>query len=443
MKKFIGWSIILSLLFSCRNNQEATLEVWIEGKTEKEAVVLVMGERTYQLELDSAGYTALCPDIPNRAALGKLKCGKFYLPLYLEPSVGLSVYMNLSTSGPGAEFRGEGAFKNELLNGKYFSLEAAPDFSRTGEEIVEKLKENMNRVRYQLDSLSTDSCFKELVLSQLKYKVFKFLASGSYKTVQKADSASGLYKEYIKSCIEEVSHSGKPEEYRKLLPGLVTAYVTGGKETKNAFPLLREQLKYVEEECGERKLTELLTDEFVTAYVGRYGIDSLAFIDSVYQAEVKDPVLRTEFKKLCQSWAKIQCGMPAPEWRGWDKDSVEIRTGDLKGKYVYAGFWTTGSKAAEKEMIYFREMEKRYKKKNICFVGIACQPDRQAWKDFIEQEKIGGVQLQQGENAGFLKEYKVQEFPRFILLDPSGCIVSAEMPFPSDSRTEIFLKKVL
>ncbi|WP_108866730.1 TlpA family protein disulfide reductase [Aquimarina aquimarini] len=119
---------------------------------------------------------------------------------------------------------------------------------------------------------------------------------------------------------------------------------------------------------------------------------------------------------------------------------------DLKGKYIYIDLWATWCGPCKAEIPYLKEVEKAYHDKNIEFVSISLdqEKDNQKWRDMIEQKELTGVQLIADNNfkSQFVKDYKVMGIPRFILLDPEGKIVSATAPRPSDEKLKELFNKL-
>jgi len=54
----------------------------------------------------------------------------------------------------------------------------------------------------------------------------------------------------------------------------------------------------------------------------------------------------------------------------------------------------------------------------------------------IKDKKLGGIQLFADSNfkSKFVTDYGINAIPRFILIDPSGNIVSSNAPRPSDKK---------
>ena len=84
------------------------------------------------------------------------------------------------------------------------------------------------------------------------------------------------------------------------------------------------------------------------------------------------------------------------------------------------------------------EIEEKYKGKNIAFVSISIDRDKEVekWKSMIAEKKMGGIQLWAGGNSPveFVDRYYVKGIPRFILLDPNGNIIKQNAPRPSDEK---------
>lgn len=110
----------------------------------------------------------------------------------------------------------------------------------------------------------------------------------------------------------------------------------------------------------------------------------------------------------------------------------------LKGKYVYIDVWATWCGPCRREIPSLQKVEEQYHGKNIEFVSLSIdtKKDYEKWKKFVEEKKLGGIQLVADNdwNSKFVTEYAIEGIPRFILVDPNGNIVSADAPRPSDPK---------
>jgi len=110
---------------------------------------------------------------------------------------------------------------------------------------------------------------------------------------------------------------------------------------------------------------------------------------------------------------------------------------DFKGKYVYVDVWATWCGPCRAEIPFLKKVEEKYESKNIAFVSISVdvQKDFEKWKKFVAEKQLGGVQLfaDKDWNSDFMKSYSINSIPRFILIDPTGKIISADAARPSSA----------
>lgn len=152
--------------------------------------------------------------------------------------------------------------------------------------------------------------------------------------------------------------------------------------------------------------------------------------------------IRSEFSK----------GTPSPTFVNYENFAGgNTSLSELKGKYVYMDIWATWCGPCIKEIPALKRVEKQFEGKNIQFISISVDEGRgykgnaaeayKGWKKMVAEKELGGMQLMtdNGFNSDFIKSYKINGIPRFILIDPEGNIVSADAPRPSDPQlVELF-----
>jgi thiol-disulfide isomerase/thioredoxin len=120
---------------------------------------------------------------------------------------------------------------------------------------------------------------------------------------------------------------------------------------------------------------------------------------------------------------------------------------DLRGKYVYIDVWATWCGPCRGEIPFLQKIEEKYKGKNIAFVSISIdvQKDFEKWKTFVKDKSLGGIQLfaDKDWSSDFIKAFGINGIPRFILIDPSGKVVDADAARPSEPKLEEKLEELL
>ena len=97
----------------------------------------------------------------------------------------------------------------------------------------------------------------------------------------------------------------------------------------------------------------------------------------------------------------------------------------------------------KEEIPYLEEIQEKLKKKNIAFIGIATDLDKDEWIKFIEEKALKGTQLIMDRKwISFMHSYDVATIPRYILLDKEGKIINLNMPRPSNPQCMKILKSL-
>ena len=78
---------------------------------------------------------------------------------------------------------------------------------------------------------------------------------------------------------------------------------------------------------------------------------------------------------------------------------------------------------------------------DVVFLGVSVDEakNKQKWLDFIESEKLGGIQVFANGWSKITKDYRINGIPRFIVIDRKGNVASFDAPRPSNPA----LKKML
>ena len=120
---------------------------------------------------------------------------------------------------------------------------------------------------------------------------------------------------------------------------------------------------------------------------------------------------------------------------------------DLKGKYVYIDVWATWCGPCRAEIPSLKKLEEKYHDKNIAFVSISIDVDKdhEKWKNFVSEKQLGGIQLfaDKNWNSEFMLSYGINSIPRFILIDPNGKIVKSDASRPSNPELQKQLDALL
>lgn len=437
--KFYFIAFLILTIMSCNKPENVTVGIHIEGAAADAKPIIVTSDSTYELTLDSAGMATVVIAKVATPVEATFKCGRMRIPLYLEADKNFEISYNEKDRKSMPVFSGEGALKNDVLNGKYFKADFVPEFSLEEQAFITSIEDQIKSYNSVLDSLALDQPFTNLLKDKLKYRTLSVLGMypsyHAWKLKLEDYTASDVYSNYLKSLIVEDEALLKLAEYKSALASFVSAYATKDIKEYDALQNVQAKLDYVSNNITNPKIAEFLVDKYTTDFVSSVGVDNLDVVSGVYNAKVTDPELKSKFDALCAEWAKIAKGQPSPGFKYLNIDGKEVALEDLAGKYIYVDVWATWCGPCRGEIPSLKELEHQFKGKNINFVSISCDQDKAAWEKMVKEEKLGGIQLHNGGDQAFMEAYMIRGIPRFILIDREGKIVSCDMTRPSNPKT--------
>jgi thiol-disulfide isomerase/thioredoxin len=114
-----------------------------------------------------------------------------------------------------------------------------------------------------------------------------------------------------------------------------------------------------------------------------------------------------------------------------DKDGSEFSLASFKGNLIYVDVWATWCGPCKAEIPSLQQLEADYHDKDITFMSVSVDEDKEAWEKMIAEKELGGVQLWANGWSQITKDYAIFGIPRFMLFDAKGNVISTDAPRPS------------
>ncbi|MBT0608731.1 TlpA family protein disulfide reductase [Aequorivita echinoideorum] len=186
-------------------------------------------------------------------------------------------------------------------------------------------------------------------------------------------------------------------------------------------------------------------DKIMNSYL-QYGLSPNESLEETYTIYKNSNPNPGNLAKITERYTKLKQltkGNPSPTFNFENHKGGTTSLESLSGKYVYIDVWATWCSPCLREIPYLKEVENEYKSKNIEFVSLSIdeEKDYDKWRGMVTENDLGGIQLMADNNwnSKFVQEYAILGIPRFILIDPQGIIVSADAPRPSDPQLKNML----
>ena len=455
MKKL---SLLLLVIFvvSCKQDEKLDYSILhgiIENRTGDVAIINGNGFEAH-IPIDEQGVFTDTLHLKNDGFYN-LNIGRETTGIYLEKGKNLSIVLNGDEFDESLKYTGDLGNINNFLAAKYLWNDA-----KMGDKEVYSLDEEEFKQRLDANKKSIDSIylakkienenFKKKLDEEEKYSraimIENYLDAHRYYTgVADFRISSDFYDGLNDINFKDTLAFRNSEAYQNLLIARYNRLVN--EETfesgNNNHTLL--YLKKANEDLpnGYAK------DKIMSSYL-QFGLKPDESLDEAYNIYKDSSPNPENLAKLTERYNKLKtltAGNVSPSFNYENHKGGTTSLADLKGKYVYIDVWATWCGPCLREIPSLKEVEKKYAGKNIQFVGISIDEpkDYEKWKTMVTEKELVGIQLMADNNwiSQFVQNYGIMGIPRFILIDPSGNIVSADAPRPSDPELRKTLDALL
>lgn len=324
-------------------------------------------------------------------------------------------------------------------------------FSLDEEEFKTAVKAHQDELQKILDSHEiSDRNFKEKVEAEFDY--FGVIMTESYENAHRYftqnpefNVSDNFYDSTKNFKFNDVDAYTDSSTYRDVVMAHYNR-LADEKEEKDGENYALAFMKLVDADFPNGPVKEDLFNQHL-----QYGLAPTAEMSEVfeiYKNSEPDSENLASHSERYEMLLNLMPGKTSPNFENFENyKGGEVSLKDLEGKYVYIDVWATWCGPCLQEIPFLKEVEKDYENKNIQIVSMSIdvEKDYDKWRDMIEKENLGGLQILADKNweSSFVQEYGIRGIPRFILLDPEGNIVSADAPRPSDPKLRTMLDELL
>ena len=118
-----------------------------------------------------------------------------------------------------------------------------------------------------------------------------------------------------------------------------------------------------------------------------------------------------------------------------------ISLSSFRGSMVYVDVWATWCGPCIAEIPSLERLQEDYQDKNIVFLSISVDTDKNAWEKMLIDDELGGVQLWADGWSELTRSYAIFGIPRFMLIDKTGYLISVDAPRPSSNEIRTLIEE--
>lgn len=139
---------------------------------------------------------------------------------------------------------------------------------------------------------------------------------------------------------------------------------------------------------------------------------------------------------------KFDIGAKIPDISLPDPEGNLVSLSDLRGKYVFLGFWASWSIISRQENQEFVKIYNKYKGKGFEVYQISLDRTKESWLKGIEEDNLKWINVSDLKfwNSSACTKYNIQKLPANFLLDTTGIIIAKNL---NGNDLENNLKEIL
>ncbi len=449
--------IVFTFVFCGKTIQKD--EAHISGKITNpkgEVVIIYNYEISDTTEIDSLGEFNMLIKI-SEADYITFKHGKESTVLFLTPGDDIKISLNAEEFDETIKYEGVGADANNFLAEKYMAKELAgfsdyEIYKLDSKEFIEKLNSEQRILIDKLNSIITKN--KDLSPKFIKLENANLLYDWAI--------AKKNYPQYFSyfHASEEFEELDDDSDYESAInlndstlleSSLYTQYLTIATSSMVSDKLEMDStlseitnsnlvvtFNVIAKNFTDIKIKDHLYFTMLNDHLKYSGANDLDAIIEDFNTNCTNSSYKEIIKEEYGKWKVLTKGNKAPVFKYMDIDSNMVSLSDFLGKLVYIDVWATWCGPCRGEIPFLETLEEEFKGKNIEFISVSVDDNKEAWETMVKEKEMKGTQLFTGGwKTSITKDYLINSIPRFILIDKEGNIINVNADRPSGNIKEI------
>lgn len=216
----------------------------------------------------------------------------------------------------------------------------------------------------------------------------------------------------------------------------LTSQETIGKGELFAHEYTLIKMQVISRNFATGKIKDQLLYNTLNEHIKFKGLKNTDLLFKTFMFQCNNKALKNKLSEPYEKYLAMNNGKKAPAFKLLDLENNIYTLADFKGKYIYIDVWATWCKPCIEEAPYFEALKEKYTHKNIEFVSISVDKEKEKWQRFCDVKNKNDQQYWVENAKEFLDSYFIKTIPHFILIDTEGKIIKVNANRPSDNNNE-------
>lgn len=407
------------------------------------------------IQLDENGSFMYTIKIDKPAYYGVL-IGRDLIQLYLRPNDTLNIKAPLEQLLDKLQFSGKSAIYNNYLLKSYKHEQRIQSsiykFFNAPENLVVSRLDSLREMDYKkIESFSSnflnlDAYFVKIEKARALYswalnrtiypKYFDYVFGKNGATL------SQNYSTYLSELDLNDSSLLVIPQFRRFLNNYFVDKLTElEKESSNEeMANLSSRILKVQDYFVSTKIRDFMCFELVKNQIKYFGNRDADTILNSFGSICKNKKYIQFIENKFGEWNHLNRGKIAEDFTFINQRGDSISLSNFKGKYVLIDVWATWCRPCLDQIPQLEDLVKKFSGRNIVFLSISVDQDKQVWNKMVQEKKLKGYQLYAGRSDVLKDFYKVSGIPRFILIGKNGEIVESNCVSPNENLDKYISK---
>lgn len=353
--------------------------------------------------------------------------------VYLEPGYDLFLSLNTKEFDESIKYKGVGEQPNNFLAQYYlFKEENSKSYSKvklmTDDEYFNYLIQNHKAISTILENynISNDK-FNSLQKDKIHFNMLNNILKKSGDAYFNSKSSASI-NDFMNNAIKIINFKDSAfYNTNKFYNSFFNNYLSLGIIANNS-----SCLEIYRNEINNNQKQKIIKS--IASGISFYNDKDIAPYYEALKLLINDKDKLRPYKAIFDKIISLEKGNTSPSFKYENIQGQLVSLEDLKGQLVYIDVWATWCGPCKAQIPYLKELEERYRGKDISFVSISIdQPrDKEKWRKMVVDKELKGIQLiaDKAWKSSFAKDYVIKGIPRFILIDKKGKIISPFAPQP-------------
>jgi thiol-disulfide isomerase/thioredoxin len=450
MKNCLLFAIIFFALISCNKKDPG---IYLSGKKDlKTGGILLLANDEYSDNYDTIEVKNGEFSIPVKIEYPGYKyliLGKTRKQLFFAPGYSLYVTITPTAVADSSEFRitGEGATENYLLDSVNIAVNNMDRsfFRKEPKDALKDIDSGYMGVNTYFDKLTSrfdpDSTFVNYEKASLKY-----IAAGTKAFIgNRQHIKDPEYYSFVRNLDLNNEKYWQIPEYRGFFDSYLNAQTQMRVPEEASDEEFLDTLLVCIQKLENKKIREYFMQNKIHMFLASDLVSDPEKYHQYFQKYNTNPAYEREMNSLLKQKLLLAHGKPAPFFSLPDSENKMVSLSDFRGKYVYLDFWATWCGPCMEEMPDYFKLQSDYKKKDVVFLSVSFDTDKNKWLAFLKDNSSSQNNLfeEREFHSAIAKSYGLEAIPVFMLIDKDGNMIQKNAPRPSSKEIRPLLDSLL